>query len=347
MKHQTYLKIIICALAAGLLSGCSDPESATERAYAAIETGDYATAVSIADAAISGGGADKSIYRAKGIALLGEGDPEASRDAFESALRCSNGLVEQTDMDISYYLAVDEYKMGDIERAKQTMDAVLALRPKDDGAYFLRGKIELALNEKEAAIADFDSSIELAPTDYDRYVGIYEELHSKGFETEANAYLEKAMSAGSKLSDYNKGVLEYYLGSYTDARTDLENARKSQVTENLILYLGRTYEALGDDTYAMTIYEDFIRENSQAGRIYEQLSTCKIKNGDYEGALETIEAGLSLGNGDGAKGLMFNRAVAYEMLYDFDKAKEYMAQYVELYPDDEVAQRENLFLGSR
>ena len=339
--------LITAVFISAMLSGCGDPDSASSRAYEAISQGDYATAVSIADAAISGGGGDKNIYRAKGIALLGEGDYENAQSAFVSALSCSNGIVERTDFDISYYLAVDEYKKGDIERAKETMDAVLALAPGDDGAYFLRGKIELAMGDKEAAISDFDNCVKLEPSNYDRLVGIYEELSAKGYGAEASAYLEKAMSAGNKLSDYNKGVLEYYLGSYTDARTDLENARKSDTGENLMLYLGRTYEALGDDTYAVSLYEDYIRQNSSAGRIYEQLATCKVRNGEYESALETIEAGLTLGNGEGKKGLMFDRVVACEMLYDFDRAAKYMTEYLAEYPDDEVAQRENVFLESR
>lgn len=334
-------------LASFILAGCADSESASYRAIEAVGLRDYETAVSVADSAIQAGGADKLTYRAKGIALLGEGDYEKAADTFVQALSCSNGLIEQADIDISYYLAVAEYKMGNLERSKETMDAILGLRPKDDGAYFLRGKVELAMGDKEAAISDFDKTVTLAPSDYDRYVGIYEELFAKGYEADASAYLEKAMSAGSKLSDYNKGVLEYYLGSYTDARNDLENAKKSGNNENLTLYLGRTYEALGDTTYAITLYEEYLRENSSAGRIYEQLATCKVKKGEYEPALETIEAGLSLGNGEGLKGLMFDRVVAYEMLYDFDNAKKCMEEYLREFPDDEVAKRENVFLSSR
>ena len=347
MKQKSFAKLIIGCLTSLLLTGCNADPTALSQTFDAISAHDYATAVSLTDTATAGGGGDKAILRARGIALLAQGDHAKAADTFIQALRTSNGLVEQTDIDISYYLAVAQYKMGDLDNARSTMDAILALRPKDDGAYFMRGKIELAQSDKEAALSDFDRTVTLAPSNYDRYVGIYEELCARGYESEASSYLEKAMSAGSKLSDYNKGVLEYYLGSYTEARTDLENAKKSGNSENLTLYLGRTYEALGDTTYAMTLYEDYLRENSSAGRIYEQLSTCNLGKGDYDKALENIEAGLTLGNGEGDKGLKFNRVVAYEMLYDFDKAKKSMEEYLESYPDDEVALRENVFLSSR
>ena len=347
MKYGITLTAVAVLSAGALLSGCGGEKSAAETAGEAIETGDYATASSVTDSVISAGGGDKLIFREKGIAQLAAGDFAGACDSFTRALGCSNGLVEQADIDISCYLAVAQFKAGDLEAAHETTDAVLAIRPKDDGAYFLRGKIDLAMGNKEEALRDFDSTVTLDPTNYDRFVGIYEELHSKGYDAEAAAYLEKAISAGNKLSDYNKGVLEYYLGSYTDARNDLENAKKSANSENLTLYLGRTYEALGDDGYAQTLYEEYIRENSSAGRVYEQLANCRLKGGNFEGALETIESGLSLGNGEGKQGMMFDRVVAQERLYDFASAKKSIEEYLELYPDDEVARRESVFLSSR
>ncbi len=344
MKPKTMLIITTFALFA--LCGCNG-EKADTAVIEAIQAGDYDTAGSVADSVIAATGGDKLTYRAKGIALLGQGEYAGAMDSFIKALSCSNGIVTAEDIDISYYLAVAEYKNGDLDAAHATTDAVIGMRPKDDAAYYLRGKIELAQHDKESALRDFDSTVSLAPTNYDRFVGIYEELHANGYDAEAASYLEKAISAGNKLSDYNKGVLEYYLGSYTDARNDLENAKKSENNENLTLYLGKTYEALGDDGYAMSLYEEYIRENSSAGRIYEQLATCRLNKGEYQNALDVIEAGLSLGNGEGVQGMMYDRIVAYEMLYDFESAKKSMDEYLALYPDDEAAIRENVFLSSR
>lgn len=346
MKQKTIIVFLIFIFAAIALSGCRGDEGSDGSTEQALQNGDYAGAVSIADATLADG-ADKMAGRAKGIALMGQGQYEQAVQAFVEALACSNGIIEATDIDISYYLAVAEYKSGDAASALSTTEAICALRPKDDGAYFLKGKIELASGDKDAALSDFDKTIELADDNYDRYVGIYEELHARGYDAEAASYLEKAMTAGNRLSDYNKGVLEYYLGAYTDARGDLEEARKSGSSENLILYLGRTYEALGDPAYAITLYESFIRENPTAGSVYEELANCRMNAGDYEGALSTIEAGMNAGGGEGKKGMMFDRAVAYEMMYDFENAAKYMQEYLAEYPDDEVAKRENLFLSTR
>ena len=346
IKPGSVKLIFIMAVAALSLSGCFGKEDESSY-YTAMLEGDYETGAAAVRQYIDGTGGDKEAYRAMGIALLGTGRFSEAADALTKALTFSNGIVDPYDIDISYYLAVVEYKMGDTQNALSTANAIAALRPRDDGIYFLRAKIELALDDREAAMADFDRTIELAPDDYDRYVGIYEELHARGYDDEAASYLEKAMSVGNKLSDYNKGVLEYYLGSYTDARNDLENAGKSEKSENLTLYLGRTYEALGDSAYAMTLYDDYLREHPSAGRIYEELANCRMKGEDYEGALTVIESGMSLGNGEGVQGMMFDRIVAYERLYDFENARKFMEEYLALFPDDEVAKREYVFLSSR
>ena len=45
--------------------------------------------------------------------------------------------------------------------------------------------------------------------------------------------------------------------------------------------------------------------------------------------------------------LKFNEIVAYEYLGQYDQAKLAMEQYLALYPDDEKAQREAVFLKTR
>jgi hypothetical protein len=45
--------------------------------------------------------------------------------------------------------------------------------------------------------------------------------------------------------------------------------------------------------------------------------------------------------------MLFDRIVAYEMLYDFETAAKLMTEYLAAYPDDEAAIRENVFLSSR
>jgi TolA-binding protein len=45
--------------------------------------------------------------------------------------------------------------------------------------------------------------------------------------------------------------------------------------------------------------------------------------------------------------LLYNEIVAYEKLGQFSKAEEMMQSYLKSYPDDQDAQREQLFLQTR
>ena len=150
MKHQTLSKIIAIGFAAALLTGCNDTESASQTASDALAAGDYETAVQVASSAIESGAGDKQLYRAKAIALLARGDYEQAESTFLQAFSCSNGFIDRFDIDSSYYMAVAQFKKGEHAQAKETLDSIIALRPKEDGAYYLRGKVELAMQDKES-----------------------------------------------------------------------------------------------------------------------------------------------------------------------------------------------------
>jgi len=345
MKYKIIIGFTIASI---LLTGCSVAEAdAFANASRAVENGDYETASALFDKALAEGADKKQVYRGEGMAYLGRNDFDNAIKSFENALLESNGIIEDIDIDISYYLAVAFYKSGNSSEALNTLNSIIALKETNDTAYYLRGKINLMNGNKEAACADYDKTIELSPHDYDHYIRICEDLRDAGYESDSNTYIQRAMESGGKMSDYRKGVFEYYLGSYTDARNDLENAKKNEKSDNLLLYLGRTYEALGDTGYALSIYEEALASDPMNGKLYNQLALLMIDQKDYQGALDIINQAMEQGVTDGIQSLMYNRAVTCEYIYDFENAAAYMKEYVEKYPDDEKAQREYLFLKSR
>ena len=67
----------------------------------------------------------------------------------------------------------------------------------------------------------------------------------------------------------------------------------------------------------------------------------------YEKALEYFEKGLPHATGNAWAEIMKNEVAVYEKQGDFEKAKEVMAQYIEVCPNDEAAMREYEFLKTR
>ena len=362
MKKQILIRTVIYMALMVVLSsftGCdvklpvpsfgNDDNSYISQGMAEIERGDFDSAMTLFDSALNEGEDARAALRGKGMAALALGNYDAAQSHLRSALSESNGIIKDIDIDIAYYLAVAEYRSGDPDGAIKTYDAILEIRPEEDNAYYMRGKAYLMQGDKSKALSDYEMAVSLAPQDYDHYLRICEDLREAGYESEGDEYLRRVMDSGSKLSDYQLGVFNYYLGNYTEARNYLENARGGKKTdENLILYLGRTYEELGDMNYAISLYDGYIAEGGEeSAGAYVRLGLAKMQLGDYQGALDAFESGINMGGGSYMQSLLYNKIVAYEYMRDFATAKKLIAEYVEKYPGDEKAARENIFLSTR
>jgi tetratricopeptide (TPR) repeat protein len=149
----------------------------------------------------------------------------------------------------------------------------------------------------------------------------------------------------SGLDNFEKGRISFYLADYESARMHLERARDTSYAA--VLYLGKTYEVLGDFNYAVSVYSAYVDAGNDSPEIYNQLGICKFNMGDYEGALSAFLMGMAIEDNNILQTLRFNEIVTYEYLGDFKKAAVLMDGYLQSYPDDEVARRENYFFRSR
>ena len=289
----------------------------------------------------------RQIYRAEGLAYLGLGQYEEAKEAFKHALEQSNGLVKRIDYDINFYMAVAEYKSGCLEDAVNTYSAILAVDKNNYDAYYLRGKVNLDLGRIEEAKADFDQAILIKKENPQLYINIYKDLIEHDLESDAKTYINSGMANVSKPTSYELGILNYYLGDYTQARNYFEESSETKKTEEGIIYLGKTYEALNDISYTAALYEEFANNNKTCAMVYNKLGLLKASTKDYEGALAAFEAGLNSEGASCRQPLMYNRIVANEFLGNFSVAKSQMQEYLNLYPDDKSAVRENVFLSSR
>ncbi len=184
---------------------------------------------------------------------MGLTDYEQAIIYFQEALVSSNGLVEEIDFDLNYYLAAAYTKSERYGEAEETYNAILALRPDEKEACFLRGNVRLALSEYEGAKADFDKVISMEPENYDRLISIYEVLEHYGYGEVGKEYLKQALEAGEKqMNAYDKGRIYFYLSEYQKAYNALEEAKNKGGAESY-LYLGKAYEATGDYNYASSV----------------------------------------------------------------------------------------------
>lgn len=332
-----------------VFSGCSasDTTSKTEDAFSFIENQEYEEALSTLEDAITEGEDEREIFRARGIALLGQCDYAGAIEAFEKSLSLSNGILKDMDYDINYYLATAYGKSGNVDEAIKIYDSILLLRPEEVDALYLRGILYAGKDELDSAMSSFDKAISLAPDDYGMLINIYTILEENGYKEVGQNYLKTAMESGTKkMTNYEKGQISFYLEDYESARTYLEKAREENGAE-AVLFLGRTYETLGDTNYAISVYSSFINSGETSPEVLNQMGLCKMKMADYEGALSAFQQAMNSDNNGMLQTLKFNEIVAYEYIGDFKKACVLLEGYMRAYPDDKAAQREYLFLKTR
>ena len=334
----------ICIVAS--LTGCGDDGAYVTKAMELIKAVDYQGALTELDNAEENGENTRLINRARGIACMGLTDYRGAIQYFEQAISDSNGVLQDIDFDLNFYLAAAYSKNEQYSEAEEIYNAILALK-QDEDAYFLRGNVRMVLGNYSNAMDDFDKVVEMSPSDYDRLIEIYEVLTYFGHEEVGRDYLRVALNNGSKQMDkLMTGKIYYYLGDYQNAYIALEEARAEGIQESF-LYLGKAYEATGDYNYAVNVYTSYLGKYEGNAQVYNQLGLCEMTRGEYAKALEAFQAGIQLPENTLLQTLSFNEIVAYEYLGEYEQAYELLKTYLQKYPDDEQAKREYDFLSTR
>ena len=254
------------------------------------------------------------------------------------------------ERDINYYLATAQYKTGDIPEAVKTLDAIAESSRKSAEVYFLRGSMKVESGDVNAGAQDLNLALYYADHDTSMTIRIYQVFDANGRKEDGRAYLSRAIEERlSVMSDYEKGIIYYYLEDYENARDNLEAFRSGGNNDpDTLLMLGKTYEQLGDSNYAGSLYQKYLNENEPVAQIWNQLGLCKLKSGEYEAAYNAFASGLEMeDNASVLRDLRFNQIVAVEYMGDLKKAAALMGDYIKDYPDHEEAKREYAFLQTR
>ena len=345
------LTLLLCSTL--LLCGCSfhNENPVLSEAAKQIQTLHYDEAI----AKLKNGKGDLSKVReAKrllGIAYLKKGSYKKAAATLKKALSMSNGLLCEEDFDLSYYLAQCYRKMGKAEEAQKVYEHILALRPHDLTALYEMGATKLAAGDLTGAAASLDKAVNEDPGNLDLRIRIFQMYAQNGKEDTGKAVLSEARNRyGSKLSAYDRGRLDFYLGNNAEAQSGLEKAL-AQAGEKekagIALLLGQTGEKQGQYQYAIDIYSSVLKAGEPDARLYNRRALCRMALKEYAEAITDLEAGLARKDPSASRTLLRNEVTAYEYSGDFTKAKEKMKEYLSLYPEDAEAQREEIFLSTR
>lgn len=334
-------------IAVCLLGGCREKEPGSyELGRMSLEQREYGQAVTYFEKAAKEEENPVRAWRGMGIVWTQQGLFEKAQKAYLKALEYTGKKDKAMQTDLYLYLADALYHQEDYQGCISTCEELLRIRKVKDG-YFLRGSAYLHLGKYDNAEKDF-SRVLSENGKYQDYLDIYRVYSECDLNADGGEYLEDALEAAPKSAEdyYDRGRIYYYLEEYGKAGKELKKALEKKDVR-AAAYLGKVYMASGDIPKARKAYENSLEIPEMQAEAYNGLAFCAMTEKDYDNALKYIKKGLKVNNPDVEQALLFNEIVIYERQADFASARKKMNKYLEQYPADEAAVRENYFLQTR
>lgn len=330
-----------------LMLGCAARDSgAYDRGMDALSRGDYSAAVQEFQTAADQDGRKAEAYRGQGIASLRQGDYAGAIALFSQSLEEMKHSNRKFRRDVLLYQAEAYEKNRQSSQAGAIYDQLIK-EDKDAVSYVLRGGGKLQEGDAQGAREDFERALEQETT-YQICLQIYQVCTEANREADGAEYLERALELTPEGAEESRlqAQVYYYLGDYQKAQAGLSAAAEDGDEDSLRM-LGSLYLETGETAGARTLYENALEEGSHPAAAYNGLALCDILEEDYESALRNIRQGISCRDESVMRDLLYNEIVVYERQLDFETAQSKMREFLERYPGDEEALRENQFLQSR
>ncbi|HUM82435.1 MAG TPA: tetratricopeptide repeat protein [Lachnospiraceae bacterium] len=346
MKKTIFL-MLACLL---FMTGCarSDARKLFLQASDELTGGTYDTAAADFQKTVDSGYYLSESYRGLGLAYMCQSDYADACIAFEKSLLNVDSQSAGFVKDVNLYLAYCRQRHGEADKAMEIYNTLLE-KESDPDVLFLRGRLHMEQNDSGDAKTDFDKAASLS-SDYDLFINIYEVYAANDKKADGSAYLEQALTIvnQSETDYYNKGLVNYYLQNYDDAKDYLIKAiQENSEDDGSILLLGKVYLDTDDVADARAMYKEHLDDKKNAAAAYNGLALCDMAENNYDAALADVQSGLAYDDESANRGLRFNEIVIYEHQRDWNTAKTKAAAYVGYYPTDEAGLRENEFLETR
>lgn len=337
----------VTSFEAAIAANKTNPDYYVNLGMTYIELEDYEEALTQFDLALKLDSDHRLAIRGVGIAKLALGEYEEALDCFSDVLLQAGWTIGTIELDILDYRAIAETKLNRYEAAIDTYTSLIDADYKTKEHHYQRGHIYLLNGDYDSAIKDFEVALNDSDFDCSIYLNIYHALYSAGYTDEAVNFLGKSLTAPSaaKSDDFSLALIYYYLGDYTNAALKFNNASKENY--EALLYLSKIYLAQNETAQAKASLLQYLTYDNSNGEVYNQLGLISIAESDYKSALAHFQNGILTKTTSVIKDLKWNEIVCHEYLGDFKTAFSKTEEFLQAYPDDEIALREYEFLKTR
>lgn len=181
-------------------------------------------------------------------------------------------------------------------------------------ALLYMAEANLMLEQEEEAVTNYKKALEMDPKNTKLLMTLGNVLQDQGKLEDAIEYFEMAVS-------------------YED--------------ESVLPSVGAAYMSMDCFEEAKAVLLRYAKIEPLDVKTNYYLSKCSYELGETKAALMYVENALSQANGDYDDLLLYQAAVLYEDSGEWDKALNYMQEYIDRCPDDDKALREYKFISTR
>ncbi len=287
-------------------------------------------------------------YRGMGLAYSGLEEYDKAIESFNQAIEAAGSLDSSCRLDVVGYRAEAKTANGDytgaLEDYNQLIEAEYHLRD----IYQLTGNVYLLMDDADQALHCYQECLNLDNRNYEGYLTMAEALK----KAEADEARQVVLNAALEVTPYEaedwcyRGRIYLELDQIDEAFSAFEESYNKGYSQ-AGYYLGYCYELQGNSDEAINLYQEQLKSNPNDAELYNQLSSCMVRQGEYQDALIMIEKGKQLASESQMADFLWNECVCYEKMGDYDTAIEKLMSYLEQYPADKDAKKELAFLYSR
>jgi tetratricopeptide (TPR) repeat protein len=160
---------------------------------AAMQQGDFSSAVREYTKALSGQTNDANLYYKRGLAYMQNQEPDKALADFKASLSLS---PDQPDVLAARANALSAG--GKVGEAIADLNRVIELRPGNSAAYFQRGQLQARNRATKLAIEDYSKAIQLSPSNSEPYFARAVAYEEEGRTNEAVADIQKVIQLATE-----------------------------------------------------------------------------------------------------------------------------------------------------
>lgn len=287
-------------------------------------------------------------YRGMGLAYSGLEEYDKAIESFNQAIEAAGSLDSSCRLDVVGYRAEAKTNIGDYEGALEDYNQLIEANYRLRDTYQLMGDVYLLKDDVDQALHCYQECLNIDNRDYEGYLTMAESLK----RAEAEEARQVVLNAALEVIPYEaqdwcyRGRIYLELDQMDEAFSAFEESYNKGYSR-AGYYLGYCYELQGKSDEAVHLYQEQLKNDPNDAGLYNQLSSCMVRQGDYEDALIMIEKGMQLADESQMADFLWNESICYEKMGDYDTAIEKLMSYLQQYPSDKDAKRELAFLYSR